>query len=146
MTTRLKPLPSWNRAAHFLFVQVSFDLDQLLAWRDTVAFDGNVYAGVMVLPSASMARKLVADIPSVPQRWIDAVGRPACGVKLACELARSIADSGDSTASTYPRRPIPGDGRLLGSPRQPGLVLMPPTTHSVVLPDSGSRVPLTCYR
>jgi len=97
VTTRLQPLPSWKRAADFLFVQVSFDLEQLLAWRDTVAFDGEVYAGVMVLPSAAMARKLVADIPqiTIPQRWIDAVETDRhAGVELASELARSIADSG----------------------------------------------------
>jgi len=97
VTTRLRPLPSWKSAADFLFVQVSFDLDQLLTWRDTVAFDGKVYAGVMVLPSVSMARKLVADIPeiTVPQRWIDAVETDRrAGVELACGLARSIAESG----------------------------------------------------
>ncbi len=97
VTTRLQPLPSWKRAADFLFVQVSFDLDPLLAWRDTVEFDGNVYAGVMVLPSASMARKLAADIPeiTVPERWIDAVERDRqAGVGLACELAHKIAESG----------------------------------------------------
>ncbi|MDQ6726594.1 MAG: methylenetetrahydrofolate reductase [Actinomycetota bacterium] len=97
VTTRLQPLPSWKRAADFLFVQVSFDLEQLLAWRDTVAFDGEVYAGVMVLPSAAMARKLVADIPqiTIPQRWIDAVETDRhAGAELACQLAGSIADSG----------------------------------------------------
>ena len=97
VTTRLQPLPSWKSAADFLFVQVSFDLDKLLTWRDTVAFDGEIYAGVMVLPSASMARKLSTDIPeiTVPQRWIDAVETDRrAGVELACELARSIADSG----------------------------------------------------
>jgi methylenetetrahydrofolate reductase (NADPH) len=57
VTTRLRPLPPWKKAADFLFVQVSFDLEQLLAWRDTIEFEGNVYAGVMVLPSASMARR-----------------------------------------------------------------------------------------
>ena len=44
-------------------------------WRDTVPFDGDVYAGVMVLPSASMARKLVAAIPEidVPATWLGAI-------------------------------------------------------------------------
>ncbi|MDQ6928180.1 MAG: methylenetetrahydrofolate reductase, partial [Actinomycetota bacterium] len=36
VTTRLQPLPSWKRTADLLFVQVSFDLERLLAWRDTV--------------------------------------------------------------------------------------------------------------
>ncbi|HTJ75242.1 MAG TPA: hypothetical protein VL337_07740 [Acidimicrobiales bacterium] len=97
VTTRLRPLPPWKKAADFLFVQVSFDLELLLAWRDTIEFEGNVYAGVMVLPSASMARKLVADIPeiTVPASWIDAIERDrSAGVGLACELAHRIRDSG----------------------------------------------------
>jgi methylenetetrahydrofolate reductase (NADPH) len=97
VTTRLQPLPSWKQEADFLFVQVSFDLEQLLAWRDTVEFDGNVYAGVMVLPSASMARKLAADLPeiTVPGPWIEAVEQDrSAGVDLACELAHRIAESG----------------------------------------------------
>lgn len=97
VTTRLQPLPSWKRTADFLFVQVSFDLERLLAWRDTVQFDGKVYAGVMVLPSASMARKLEADIPeiTVPQQWIDTIEHDrAAGVGLACDLAHEIAASG----------------------------------------------------
>ena len=97
VTSRLRPLPEWKRAADFLFVQVSFDLDALLAWRDTVDFAGTVYAGVMVLPSAAMARKLVAAIPeiTVPQPWIDAIERDrAAGTALACELAHAVEDSG----------------------------------------------------
>lgn len=97
VTTRLRPLPEWKRAADFLFVQVSFDLDALLAWRDTVDFAGAVYAGVMVLPSASMARKLVAAIPEidVPRSWLDAIERDrTAGTKLACELAQAVAESG----------------------------------------------------
>ena len=76
---------------------MSFDLDELLAWRETADFDGKVYAGVMVLPSASMARKLLTDIPeiTVPESWIDAVEHDrSAGVELACELAHGIAESG----------------------------------------------------
>ncbi len=97
VTTRLRPLPGWKSAADFLFVQVSFDLDSLLAWREDVDFDGKVYAGVMVLPSASMARKLVAEIPeiAVPSGWLHAIERdPNAGIDLACDLAESIAESG----------------------------------------------------
>jgi 5,10-methylenetetrahydrofolate reductase len=96
VTTRLQALPPWKRAADFLFVQVSFDLEKLLAWRESIEFDGNVYAGVMVLPSAPMARKLVTDIPeiAVPASWIEAIERDRqAGVDLACELALAIADS-----------------------------------------------------
>jgi 5,10-methylenetetrahydrofolate reductase len=97
VTTRLRPLPDWKRAADFLYVQVSFDLDALLAWRETVEFPGRVYAGVMVLPSGSMARKLSADIPEivVPPAWLDAIERDrSAGTELACDLAEAIAGSG----------------------------------------------------
>ena len=97
VTTRLRSLPGWKRSADFLFVQVSFDLDALLAWRETVDFDGAVYAGVMVLPSASMAGKLMAAIPeiTVPPGWLHAMDRDrTAGTKLACELAQEIAESG----------------------------------------------------
>jgi len=96
VTTRLRPLPAWKRDADFLFVQVSFDLDALLAWRETVDFDGAVYAGVMVLPSASMVRKLVTDIPeiTVPSAWLQAIEQDrTAGTELACELAHAIRDS-----------------------------------------------------
>ncbi|MGH9225162.1 MAG: methylenetetrahydrofolate reductase [Acidimicrobiales bacterium] len=102
VTTRLTNLPAWKRAADFLFVQVSFSLDELLAWRETVDFDGPVYTGVMVLPSAPMARKLTADIPeiTVPRAWIERIEADAtrtAGVELACDLAESIRESGAFT-------------------------------------------------
>src|SRR5829696_2334764 len=34
--TRLTPVPAWKRDADFLFVQVGFSLDRLLAWRETI--------------------------------------------------------------------------------------------------------------
>ncbi len=55
-------MPAWKRHADMLFSQVTFSLDDLLAWRGTIDFDGPVYAGVMVVASAQMARKLSADI------------------------------------------------------------------------------------
>src|SRR5688500_2738789 len=57
VSSRLTDLPAWKCAADMLFSQVTFSLDDLLAWRDRVAFDGPVYAGVMVVASAQMARK-----------------------------------------------------------------------------------------
>jgi methylenetetrahydrofolate reductase (NADPH) len=95
--TRLGPLVPWKCDADFLFVQVSFSVDALLRWRDTIAFDGPVYAGVMVLASASMARKLAADVAEIdiPTAWVDAVEDDRDrGVDLACDLVTSIRDSG----------------------------------------------------
>ena len=63
VSTNLRPLPAWKRHADFLFVQVSFEVEALMRWRDEVEFDGPIFAGVMAPPSAAMARKLAADIP-----------------------------------------------------------------------------------
>ena len=100
VTTRLTALPDWKRGADFLFVQVSFSVDPLLRWRETLEFDGPVYAGVMVVASPAMARKLRADIPQIglPDEWIDAVeGDPDAGVDLACDLVLRIRESGAFT-------------------------------------------------
>ena len=53
----LRRLPAWKRTADFLCVQVGFSLDDLLAWRGHEV-DVPVYAGVIVLASAGMARNL----------------------------------------------------------------------------------------
>ena len=91
------PLPEWKRAADFLFAQVRFDLDALLEWRAGIEFDGPVYAGVMVVPSVAMARKISADIPqlAVPDPWLRAIeADPMAGVELACDLVAAIRASG----------------------------------------------------
>jgi 5,10-methylenetetrahydrofolate reductase len=98
VSTRLTVLPTWKREADFLFVQVSFSLDHLLAWRRDTGFDGPVYAGVMVVPSPGRARKLMAEVPqlAVPPTVVEALeADPAAGVKIACDLVRAIRDSGD---------------------------------------------------
>lgn len=97
VTSRLTPLPEWKTDADFVFVQVCFDLDALLRWRDTIAFGGRIFAGVLVPPSASRARKWVTEIPevSIPESWIEALDAdPSAGVRLACDLAMRIRDSG----------------------------------------------------
>jgi methylenetetrahydrofolate reductase (NADPH) len=90
-------LPGWKRDADFLFAQVRFSLDELLEWRAGIEFDGPVYAGVMVVPSTAMARKISADIPqlSVPDSWLHAIERdPGAGVALACDLVAGVRESG----------------------------------------------------
>jgi 5,10-methylenetetrahydrofolate reductase len=90
-------LPDWKRDADFLFAQVGFSVDAMVAWRAGIDFDGPVYAGVMVVPSVAMARKIGADIPqlAVPDAWMRAIERdPAAGVELACDLVAGIRDSG----------------------------------------------------
>jgi 5,10-methylenetetrahydrofolate reductase len=91
------PLPSWKREADYLFAQVRFSLDELLRWRSEITFDGPVYAGVMVVPSVTMGRKLSADIQqlAVPNAWLDAIEEdPTAGVRLACDLVMDIKGSG----------------------------------------------------
>ncbi|HVJ96986.1 MAG TPA: methylenetetrahydrofolate reductase [Acidimicrobiia bacterium] len=89
--------PSWKRDADYVFVQVSFSLEEALARRAAIDFDGPIYAGVMVVPSAAMAAKLAADVPqlAVSERWIEAIDRdPGAGVELACQLVHEIRASG----------------------------------------------------
>jgi methylenetetrahydrofolate reductase (NADPH) len=93
--TGLRPLPAWKRAADFLFVQIGFSLEDLVAWRAQLDVTVPVYAGVLVVASASMARTL--DIPGVTMP-ADLVGRLErdrnAGVDLACDLVTAIRDSG----------------------------------------------------
>lgn len=97
VTSVLRPLPAWKRDADFLFVQVSFSVDELVAWREAVDFDGPVYAGVIVLASPAMAAKLPATIPglSVPDDVLARLDRdPGAGVEIACETVEDIRRSG----------------------------------------------------
>ena len=90
-------LPAWKRDADLLFAQVRFSLDELLEWRAQVEFDGPVYAGVMVVPSIAMARKIGSDIQqlAVPDSWLAAIERdPKAGIALACDLVEGIRESG----------------------------------------------------
>jgi 5,10-methylenetetrahydrofolate reductase len=96
-TTRLQPLPGWKQEADFLFVQVAFSVDDLLAWRATVDFDGPVYAGVMVVASAGMARKLSATVPelAVPDHVLARMeDDPDAGLDIAADLVAAIKGSG----------------------------------------------------
>jgi methylenetetrahydrofolate reductase (NADPH) len=97
VTSRLGPLPSWKRDADFLFVQVSFSVPALLDWRAGVDFDGPVYAGVMAPASATMARKLSAEIPelAVPDTLVRALDADRdAGVDFACSMVRDLRRSG----------------------------------------------------
>src|SRR5713101_7971248 len=75
VTSTLDPLSEWKRDADFLFVQVAFSTADLLQWRASIDFKGPVYAAVMVVASAAMARKLGADIPqlAVPDKTIELI-------------------------------------------------------------------------
>ena len=96
VTSGLRPLPPWKREADFVFAQVSFSLDALLTWRANVDFAGPVYAGVMVVPSAAMARKLSHDVPqlAVPDDVIRQIeSDPSAGTKIAVDLVDALRHS-----------------------------------------------------
>ena len=99
-TTRLTPVPAWKREADFLFVQVGFSLDRLLAWRDTIDAGTDVYAGVMVVASTAMARRLLATIPDIeiPDALVQHLETdPDAGIDLAVNLVDGIRSSGAFT-------------------------------------------------
>ncbi len=92
----LRPLPAWKQEADFLLAQISFSARDLLEWRASIDFSGPVFAGVMVVPGPTMARKLSADIPelAVPEPIIELLDRDGkAGVKIACDLIDEIRES-----------------------------------------------------
>jgi 5,10-methylenetetrahydrofolate reductase len=94
--TGLRPLPTWKQSVDFLLAQVTYSIGELLQWRSSVAFDGPIYAGVMVLPSSTMARKLSADVPqlAVPEPIIGRLDLDGhSGVDLAFDHIREIYES-----------------------------------------------------
>ena len=89
--------PSWKATADFVFVQVCFSMEDLLRWRDAAKFDQPVYAGVMVIASVAMARRLAAEIPdiSIPSDLVERIGRDStAGVEAACDQVAAIRETG----------------------------------------------------
>ena len=92
----LGAVPAWKYDADAWYLQVSYDLHAIVTWRAGIEFDGAVYAGVMALPSASMARKVSADVPqlAVPHHILDRLdANPNAGIDLAVELVLNVRDS-----------------------------------------------------
>jgi methylenetetrahydrofolate reductase (NADPH) len=93
----LRKVPAWKREADFVFAQMCFDNDTLLRWREEQNLQQKVYAGVLVLASAGMARRLAAGIPDIdiPQSLIDRVAAdPRAGVEAACAQVAALRESG----------------------------------------------------
>lgn len=91
-----RPL-GWRTRADFVFVQISFDLSRLIRWRELLDYDGKVYAGVLVLASSRMARRVNATIPDIriPTSVIDKLDDdPQIGIDLACEQIATLEESG----------------------------------------------------
>jgi 5,10-methylenetetrahydrofolate reductase len=96
-TTRLSPLAPFKAEADFIVTQVSHSIDDLARWRDVAPFAGPVYAGVMVVASAAMARKLATETSqlAVPDWLVDAVDAdPHAGLDAACALVEALRDHG----------------------------------------------------
>src|SRR5262249_9441945 len=92
----LGTVPAWKHDADAWYLQVSYDVDAMLSWRAGTEFDGVVYAGVMALPSASMARKVGANVAqlAVPRHVLDRLDAdPDAGIELAVELVLEVRDS-----------------------------------------------------
>ncbi|MFN8038709.1 MAG: hypothetical protein U0Q07_05805 [Acidimicrobiales bacterium] len=92
----LGPVPTWKHQADAWYLQVSYDVDAMVGWRSSVDYEGAVYAGVMALPSATMARKVSADVPqlAVPEPVLDRLDAdPRAGVALAVELVTGVRES-----------------------------------------------------
>ena len=93
----LGAVPAWKRAADFLFVQISFSLDALLRWRDAAHIDVPVYAGVLVLASNRMAKRVDSELGGldIPHALLDRLeGDASAGVEAACEQVLAVRDSG----------------------------------------------------
>ena len=87
----------WRAAADFIFVQITYAPHRLVEWRRSLDYDGGVYAGVLVLASARMARRINVTIPDirVPERIIDKLeSDPAYGLDFALEQIETLKDSG----------------------------------------------------
>jgi methylenetetrahydrofolate reductase (NADPH) len=91
-----RPL-GWRSRADFLFVQISYAIDRLIRWRESLEFEGRVYAGVLVLASGRMARRVNATIPDIriPTNVIDKLDADKdYGLDLACEQIAALKASG----------------------------------------------------
>ena len=89
----LTDVQPWKHDADAWYVQISYSAEALTSWRQTIDFGGAIYAGVMVIPSASMARKLSADVPqlAVPSHLIETVDAdPNAGVRFAADLIDDV--------------------------------------------------------
>jgi methylenetetrahydrofolate reductase (NADPH) len=96
-TARAGRALTWRARADFLFVQISFSLERVIAWRESLTYQGRIYAGVLVLASARMAQRINASIPEIhiPPRIIDKLeDDPTLGIEIACEQIETIRESG----------------------------------------------------
>ena len=90
-------LVGWKSGASRVFLQVAWSIDELERRRDLLDTDLPVYAGVLVLASAAMARRLGARVPALrpPDQLIDDLEHDGlAGVRHAVGLVAQVAASG----------------------------------------------------
>jgi 5,10-methylenetetrahydrofolate reductase len=95
--TRAERNLAWRTRADFIFVQVSYQLERLIRWRESLELEGRIYAGVLVLASKRMGQRVNAMIPgiNVPTALIDKLDDdPQVGIDYACEQIETIRASG----------------------------------------------------
>jgi 5,10-methylenetetrahydrofolate reductase len=93
----LRSFPKWKQSADFVFAQVGFSLDRLLAWRERVPDEVPVYVGVMVVTSRQQAERLASAAPDIeiPDSLVDALDSDRdAGVDAAIKLIDDIEASG----------------------------------------------------
>ena len=97
VTAGLRKVPAFKKTADFAFAQICFSLPELLAWREANPLPMPVYAGVMVLASVTMARRLAATVPdiAIPDALVNAVEQDKrAGVDFACSQIEQLRSSG----------------------------------------------------
>jgi 5,10-methylenetetrahydrofolate reductase len=85
--------PSGRSKADFLLVQASFDVDRLRAWRETIDYDGDLLAGVLVLASSTMASRLAATVTDIamPMELVERLdAEPDAGVDRAVDMVQQL--------------------------------------------------------
>ncbi|HZJ50089.1 MAG TPA: methylenetetrahydrofolate reductase [Actinomycetota bacterium] len=89
-----RPL-AWRAAADFVLVQISYTMDQLARWARSLDYAGKIYAGVLVLENARMARRISATIPDIriPEKVIKGLeSDPSYGLQLALEQIEAVRE------------------------------------------------------
>jgi 5,10-methylenetetrahydrofolate reductase len=87
----------WRARADFIFVQITYASASLFEWRQSLDYDGRMYAGVLVLSSSRMAQRVNAALPDVhvPRRIVDKLDDdPQMGIELACDQIEELRESG----------------------------------------------------
>ena len=82
-------MPAWKREADFVLTQINYAVEDVVAWRESLSYDGPVLVGVIILTSAAMAGRLKGGGYGVeiPNAVVERLARePRSGVAMAMDL------------------------------------------------------------